>query len=217
MSEPRTKDSPRDVANKAESMVVSLPQRAISFMLCSSLECLSDAECAERAKAQAQDLRAMKDAVRYVGKEFPLDFKEVAGAFSGELEAAMAALDEALSGLCDRLPQGQGDVAPELLFELKTDVETKVAPAVSAFLSALFDSVVASEKSSSKLAKDVDSSALMEIDAISRKINFIAVNASVEAARVGDAGKGFAVIAAEIKDLSQQSRVAVERMRTTTG
>lgn len=41
-----------------------------------------------------------------------------------------------------------------------------------------------------------------EIGKIGRVINMVATNASIEAARVGDAGKGFTVIADEVKTLS---------------
>ncbi len=43
-----------------------------------------------------------------------------------------------------------------------------------------------------------------EIGKIGRVINMVATNASIEAARVGDAGKGFTVIADEVKTLSKR-------------
>jgi len=46
------------------------------------------------------------------------------------------------------------------------------------------------------------------ITAIAREIQLIAINAGVEAARSGVAGRGFAVIANAIKDLAEQTRAA---------
>ncbi len=44
--------------------------------------------------------------------------------------------------------------------------------------------------------------------------NLLAVNASIEAARAGDQGKGFEVVAHEIKSLSDQSRQGTEQIRS---
>ncbi|WP_300058084.1 methyl-accepting chemotaxis protein [uncultured Roseobacter sp.] len=51
---------------------------------------------------------------------------------------------------------------------------------------------------------DHTSAIAMEIGKIGRVINMVATNASIEAARVGDAGKGFTVIADEVKTLSSR-------------
>lgn len=51
-------------------------------------------------------------------------------------------------------------------------------------------------------------SAVDRIDAISRTVRLIALNAAVEAARAGEAGLGFSVIAQEIKSLSEATEVA---------
>jgi len=62
------------------------------------------------------------------------------------------------------------------------------------------------------------------IASISEKTNLLALNAAIEAATAGDAGRGFAIVADEVKVLSRQTSVAtakiseqIESIRSTTG
>jgi Methyl-accepting chemotaxis protein (MCP) signalling domain len=99
-------------------------------------------------------------------------------------------------------------------YALAREIDEDLRPAVAKFLAVLNEFARRESQRRQAETRGIVAKTIAEIGKISLSIKLISINASVEAAHAGDAGKGFAVIATEIRSLSSKAQEALDGIKS---